>query len=144
MRRTLGSRDARQNVALAAGTAGLVLLSFVVFAYFLAAAVSLALALATGILVVAVAEWSWGARSTWRRASLAGGFSSWAIVVGSRVQDEPWSGGPGYMQEIDRAIGPLDEFLWALAARGALATLVVAGLLFALTCWLRGPPTRKA
>ena len=56
---------ARQNVAVAAGTAGLVLLSFVVFAYFLAAAVSLALALASGILVVAVAVWSCEFSSTW-------------------------------------------------------------------------------
>lgn len=145
MRRSLGSRRVRQNVALAAGTTGLVLLSFVVFAYFLNPRIGLALALGAGVLVLAVAQWSWGARSAWRRASLAGGLFSGAIAAGSRVQDEPWPGGLGYMREIDRAIGgSLNEFLWALAARGALATLVVAGLLFALTYWLLGPPRRKA
>ena len=128
-------------MALAAGTAGLVLLSFIIFAYFLAAAVSLALALASGILVVAVAVWSWGARSTWQRASLAGGLSSGAVAVGSRVQDEPWSGGPGYMREIDRAIGPLDEFL--LGARGA-GRACYADKSPGCSLRLLGPPRRQA
>ena len=143
MQRPFGSRGVRQTVALAAGTGGLLLLSFVVSAYFFNPATGLAVALGAGILVVAIAVWSWGARSAWRRASLAGVLSSGAVAAGSRVQDEPWSGGPGYMQEIDRAIGPLNDFLWALAARGAISILVLAAVLFALTYWLLGPPRRK-
>ena len=119
-------------------------MAVVVSAYFLEPAVSLALAVGVGILVVAIAVWAWGARSAWRRASFVGGLFTGAIAAGSRVQDEPWSGGPGYMHDIDRAIGPLDNFLWALTARGGLAVLVVAGLLFALTYWLLGRPQRKA
>ena len=48
------------------------------------------------------------------------------------------------MQEIDRAMGPLNDFVWALAARGGLAFLILAAFLFALTYWLLGPPRRKA
>jgi len=76
-----------------------------------------------------------------RRASLVGGLSSEGRFA---CKDEPWSGGPGYMQEIDRAVGPLNDFLWALAARGAISILLLAAVLFALTYWLLGPPRRKA
>jgi len=144
VRPPLGSRDVRQTGALAAGTGGLVLLSFVVSACFFEPAMSLGLALGAGILVVAVARWSWSdARSAWRRASFVGGLATGAIAAGSRVQDEPGYGAPGYMQEIERAIGPFNDVLWALAATGGLAALVLAGLLFALTYWLLGPPPQR-
>jgi hypothetical protein len=84
------------------------------------------------------------ARLVCRSACFIAGFSSAAVTAGSRVQQEPWSGGRGYMDDIDRAIGPLDNFLWALAARGALTVAVIAVLLFALTYWLFGPPRHKA
>ena len=119
-------------------------MSFIVSAYLVQPATSLAVALGIGILVFAVAVWSSGARLTWRRrGSLAGSLFSGAIAAGSCLQDEPWSAGPGYMQEIDRAIGPMDNFLWALAARGGLAILVLVTFLFVLTFWLLGPPRRK-
>ena len=130
---------------MAAGIGALVLFLFVVSAYFLNPATSIALALGAGLLAVAAGVWSWGARLAWRHASFAGGLCCAAIATGSRIQDEPWSdGGPGYMQEIDRAMGPLNNLVWELAARGGLAILVLAALLFALTYWLLGPSRRKA
>jgi hypothetical protein len=48
------------------------------------------------------------------------------------------------MEDLDRAMGPLTPFVWALAARLGLIALILAAVLLALGYWLLGPPHRKA
>ena len=83
-------------------------------------------------------------RAAWGGGCLVNGFLSTAVAVSFRVQDEPWSGRMPYQDDLDRAIGPLTHFVWALAARIGLAAFVLAAILFALSYWLLGPPHRKA
>jgi hypothetical protein len=83
-------------------------------------------------------------RSGWGRGCLVNGLLSAAVAAGFGTQDEFWSGRSGYMEDLDQAIGPLNHFVWALAARVGLIALMLAAVLFALSYWLLGPPHRKA
>ncbi|MGC2413190.1 MAG: hypothetical protein WA459_10910 [Stellaceae bacterium] len=84
------------------------------------------------------------ARSGWGRGCLVNGLLSAAVAIGFRAQDDLWAGRPQYTEDLDRAIGPLTHFVWALAARIGLIALILATVLFALSFWLLGPPHRKA
>ncbi len=83
-------------------------------------------------------------RSAWGHGCLFNGLLSAAVAVSLQVQDEPWLGGSSFAQDLDRAIGPLTHFVWALAARAGLVALILAAVLVALSYWLLGPPHRKA
>jgi len=100
----------------------------------------------TGGGAVLLAMWlaarSVSARSAWGRGCLVDGLLSVAVGVGFRLQEEPWSNGSQYMRDLDRAIGPLTPFVWALAAWAGLAALMLATVLLALSWWLLGPPHR--
>jgi hypothetical protein len=100
----------------------------------------------TGGGTVLVATWlaarSVSTRSAWGRGCLVNGLLSVAVGIGFRLQDEPWSDGSQYMKDLDRAIGPLTHFAWALAAWAGLAALMLAAVLLALSWWLLGPPHR--
>jgi hypothetical protein len=95
-----------------------------------------------------IAYWAAGQaaslHSAWGRGCLANGVLSAAVAVGSGIQDDLWAGRSQYMDEIDRAIGPLTNFIWELAARIGLVALILAAILFALSYWLLGPPHHKA
>ena len=83
-------------------------------------------------------------RSTWGAGCFINGLLSTTVAIGFHVQDNLWTGRSGYTEDLDRAIGPLTHFVWALAARVGLVALVLAAVLFALSYWLLGPPHRKA
>lgn len=53
-------------------------------------------------------------------------------------------GRPGYPDDLDKAIGPLTNFLWAFAARIGIVAFVLAAILFAISYWLFRPPRREA
>jgi hypothetical protein len=106
---------------------------------------TLAAALAGGGLIAAwLMQRAMSLRYTWGRSCLANGLLSAAVSVGFRVQDDLWVGRSQYVEDVDRAIGPLTHFVWALAARIGLVALILAMVLFALSYWLLGPPHRKA
>ena len=83
-------------------------------------------------------------RSAWSRGCLVNSLLSAGVAFGFRVQDDLWVGRSQYAEDLDRAIGPLTHFIWALAARAGLIALILAAVLFALSYWLLGPPHRKA
>ncbi len=97
-----------------------------------------------GLLAVWVTSRAKSARSAWGGGFLVNGLLSMGVAFGLRVQDDLWAGRSSYMEDIDRAMGPLTHFVWALAARLGLIALILAAVLFALSCWLLGPPHRKA
>jgi hypothetical protein len=97
-----------------------------------------------GLLAVWVARRTASVRAAWGDGCFVNGLLSTAVALSFRVQDEPWSGRLQYPDDLDRAIGSLTHFVWALAARVGLATLVLAAVLFALSYWLLGPPHGKA
>jgi hypothetical protein len=115
----LGLRESRLAAAIVAGCGGSVLLlSLAGGASFLDTTVGLAVPFIAALVFGSVAARAASARSAWRRSCLVNGLLSGTVGVSFRTQDEPWSGGAGYMQDLDRAIGPLDHVFWALAARG--------------------------
>jgi len=83
-------------------------------------------------------------RDAWGTGCFVTGLLSTAVALGARVRDDLWTGRSLYGEDLDRAIGPLTHFLWALAARVGLIALVMAIILFAVSYWLIGPPHRKA
>jgi hypothetical protein len=100
--------------------------------------------ISAAFLAVWLARRASSARSAWRTGCFANSLVSLGVAAGFRVQDELWSGRSPYVEDIDRAIGPLNHLLWALAARAGLVALAVAAVLFAISCWLLRPPHRKA
>ena len=84
------------------------------------------------------------ARSAWARGCLLSGMLSAVVGISLQVQDQPWSGRPVYPDDLDKAIGPLTNLLWAFAARIGIAAFVLAALLFAVSYWLFRPPRREA
>jgi hypothetical protein len=126
----------------------------IAFAFIVLLVAAAGLPITTGLLVAAAAEAGliavWMARSAasvrsgWGRGCLVNGLLSTAVAAGFGTQDEFWSGRSGYMEDLDRAMGPLTDFVWALAARVGLIALMLAAVLFALSCLLLGPPHRKA
>ncbi len=98
----------------------------------------------SALLAIWLAARSSSSRSAWGRGCLVNGLLSTVVGVSFRAQDESWSGHMPYTEDLDRAIGPLTHFVWALAARIGLAAFVLAAVLFALSYWLLGPPHRKA
>ena len=82
------------------------------------------------------------AKSVWARGCLVNGMLSAAVGLGLQVQDQPWSGRPGYPDELDKAIGPLTNLLWAFAERIGIVAFVLAAILFAISYWLFRPPRR--
>lgn len=83
-------------------------------------------------------------RNAWGAACFINGLLSTALAVGYRVQDDFWAGRSPFAEDLDRAIGPLTNFVWAFAARIGLVALILGAVLFALSYWLLGPPHRKA
>jgi len=126
----------------------------IAFAFIVLLVAAAGLPITTGLLVAAaagaglIAAWlarsAASIRSSWGRGCLVNGLLSAAVAAGFGTQDEFWSGRSGYMEDLDRAIGPLTDFVWALAARVGLIALMLAAVLFALSCLLLGPPHRKA
>jgi len=84
------------------------------------------------------------ARSVWARGCPVNGMLSAVVGIGLQVQDAPWSGRPGYSDDLDRAIGPLTNLLWEFAARIGIVALVLAAILLAISYWLFRPPRREA
>lgn len=107
------------------------------------AALFMAALAGAGLIAVWLARSAASVRSGWGRGCAVNGFLSAAVAVSVRVQDEPWPGFT-YPDDVDRAIGSLNHFAWALAARIGLVALILAAVLFALSYWLLGPPRRKA
>jgi hypothetical protein len=83
-------------------------------------------------------------RSAWARGCLVSGMLSAVVGVSLQVQDQPWSGRPVYPDDLDKAIGPLTNLLWAFAARIGIVAFVLAAILFAISYWLFRPPRREA
>ncbi len=98
----------------------------------------------TGLIALWLERRAASVRSAWGRGCLANGLLSAAVAVSFDVQDEPWLGGSSFADDLDRAIGPLTHFVWALAARAGLAALILATVLVALSYRLLGLPGRKA
>jgi cbb3-type cytochrome oxidase subunit 3 len=92
-----------------------------------------------GMLLPARAE---SAKSLWARGCLVNGMLSAVVGISFQLQDAPWSGQPGYADDIDKAIGPMTGLLWAFAARIGVVALVLAAILFATSYWLFRPPRR--
>lgn len=80
----------------------------------------------TGMLLTARAG---SAKSVWARGCLVNGMLSAVVGVILQVQDRPWSGRPGCPDDLDKAIGPLTDLLWALAARIGVAAFVLAAII---------------
>jgi len=108
------------------------------------AGLSVAALAGAGLIAAWLARSAASVRSGWGRGCLVNGLLSAAVAAGFGTQDEFWSGRSGYMEDLDRAMGPLTDFVWALAARVGLIALMLAAVLFALSCLLLGPPHRKA
>jgi hypothetical protein len=100
--------------------------------------------LGAGLLAFWAARQANSARSAWGGGFLVNGLLSMGVALSHRVQGDLWAGRSSYMEDIDRAMGPLTHFVWALAARLGLIALILAAALFALSFWLLGPPHRKA
>lgn len=83
-------------------------------------------------------------RSAWARGCLANGLLSAVVAFSFRAQDDLWVGRSRYYEDLDRAIGPVADFVWALAARTGLIALILAAILFVLSYWLFRPPHRDA
>lgn len=83
-------------------------------------------------------------KSVWARGCLVNGMLSAVVGVSFQVQDEPWSGRPGYPDDLERAIGSLTNYLWAFATRIGLIAFALAAILFAISYWLFRPPRREA
>jgi hypothetical protein len=114
-------------------------------ALFLVPAGLAALALLGGaVLAVWLAARANSARSAWGSGCLINGLLSMGVAVGFRAQDDFASGRAAYSDDLDRAIGPLGHFVWALAGRAGLIAALLAAALFALSLWLLGPPHRRA
>jgi hypothetical protein len=101
-------------------------------------------ALGAALLAVWVTRRGTSPRSTWGVGCLINGLLSAAVAIGFCVPDDLGTGRSQYVEDLDRAIGPLTHFVWALAARIGLIVLIMAAILFALSYWLLGPPRRKA
>ena len=101
----------------------------------LAAAVSVAVWLATSGVTV---------KSVWGCGCLVNGMLSAIAAVGVRVEDARGPGEFVYLDDLDRAIGPLNHFVWEFLARAGLVFFVLATVLVALSYGLLGPPHRKA
>lgn len=140
----LGAIGNRVLVAIVMGGLAFILLSLLLVPGELPVGAGLfALALmGVGLLVVWLTRHAASVRSAWGRGCFINGVLT--IALGLRVQDDLWSGRSSYMEELDRAIGPLTHFVWALAARLGLIAFMLAAALFAISYWLLGPPHRKA
>ncbi len=143
---TSGAVGGHVSVAVVIGSSAFALTLLLAAAAGLAISAGLLLAASAGAALIAVwlARQTKSVRSAWGRGCLVNGLLSAAVAVGFRVQDDSWAGPSRYLEDLDRAIGPLTPFLWALAARIGLIALVLATILFALSYWLLGPPHRKA
>jgi hypothetical protein len=140
---TIGSR------VVTAGVMGSITFAFIVFL-----GAEAGLPVTAGLLMAALAgaglSATWlvrsaaSARSGWGRGCLMNGLLSAAVAIGFRAQDDLWAGRSQYAEDLDRAIGPLNHFVWALAARVGLIALILAAVLLALSYLLLGPPHRKA
>ena len=136
----------RALVAIIMGSIAFVLIVLLIVAARLPVAAGLLITALAGACLIAVwlAKRAASMRSAWGRGFLVNGLLSAAVAVSFRVQDEPWLGQVQYPNDLDRAIGPLTHFVWALVARAGLAALIVAAVLLGLSYWLLGPPHRKA
>jgi hypothetical protein len=108
------------------------------------ATASLTLALLGSLVGIWLAARAMSARAVWARGCLVSGMLSGVVGIGLQVQDAPWSGRPVYPDDLDKAIGPLTNFLWAFAARIGIAAFVLAMILLAISVWLFKPPRRQA
>lgn len=81
-------------------------------------------------------------KSAWARGCLAGGVLSAVAGISLQVWDHPWSGQPGYPDDLEKAVGPMTGLLWAFAARIGIVALALAAILFAVSYWLFRPPRR--
>ena len=108
------------------------------------APVSLTLALLGSLVGIWFALRVGSAKSAWARGCLVNGMLSAVVGVTLQVQDAPWSGRPGYPDDLERAIGPLTNFLWVFAARIGIVAFVLAAIFFAISYWLFRPPRREA
>ena len=91
-----------------------------------------------------VIRWAKSRRSAWGICCIANGMLSAAVAARFSVMNETWSDRSSYMEDLDRAIGPLTHFVWVLAAQIGVVALILAAILFALSCWFFGSPHRKA
>ncbi len=142
----LGAVQSRLWAAVVTGGVAFVLLSLLLVPgdVVSAAGVFAAAALGAGLLVVWMVRRKTPPRSVWGAGCFINGLLSTAVAVSFHVQDDLWAGRSRYAENLDRAIGPLTGFVWALAARIGLIALIIAIILFALSYWLLGPPRRKA
>jgi len=97
-----------------------------------------------GLLAIWIATRATSVRAAWGRGCFVNGLLSLAVGIGFWIQEEPGSGRPGYSDDLERAIGPLVDFIWPLVAWAGFAALILAGILLALSWWLLGPPHRHA
>jgi hypothetical protein len=87
---------------------------------------------------------SMSARRAWGRGFLVDGLLSVAVGIGFQLQSPSWPEESQYQYDLDRAIGPLNHFIWIFVAKIGLLALILAVLLFALGYWLLRPPHRQA
>jgi hypothetical protein len=137
--------ESRTLVAMLMGGLAFVLMSLLLVGvdFSIGAGLFTLASLGAGLIAFWVTRWANSARAAWGTGCFANGLLSSGVALSLRVQDDPWAGRSSYMDDIDRAIGPLTPFVWALAARLGLIALILAAVLFVLSCWLLGPPHRK-
>jgi hypothetical protein len=141
-----GTTESRAFAAILMGGLAFALLSVLLVRvdFSVGASLFILASLGAGLLAFWVARRANSARSAWGGGCLANGLLSMGVALGLRVQDDLWADRSSYMEDLDRAMGPLTPFVWALAARLGLIALILATVLFALSYWLLGPPHRKA
>jgi hypothetical protein len=138
--------QSRLWAAIVTGCAAFVFLLLLLMPGNLASAVGIATVavLGGGLIAAWVMRRGTSPRSAWGTGCFINGLLSTAVAVSLCIQDYPWADHSQYTEDLDRAIGPLTHFVWALAARVGLIALILAAILFALSYWLLGPPRRKA
>lgn len=138
--------NTRSRIFALAVTGALVVLLLAVFAVSAKPPIRTAslLALVGALVGIWLAARARLAKSVWARGCLVNGVLSAVVGVGLQAQDQPWFGRPVYPDDLDKAIGPLTNLLWAFAARIGIVAFVLAAILFAISYWLFRPPRREA